>query len=152
MVADGILRLLLEMNPASPPPTQTPAPVRFEDTAVAFAQRSTGELRQARWMFGLIGAPWLVRLGSRVISGAVALRLPIAWALRPVFDYFCGGETIVDSRGTAQRLFEGGVRTILDYSAEGQTGDAALEASKEEILPPSAKPKATTGSPLPSSK
>lgn len=134
MVADGILRLLLEMNPASPSPTQIPAPVRFEDTAVAFAQRSTGELRQARWMFGLIGAPWLVRLGSRVISGAVALRLPIAWALRPVFDYFCGGETIVDSRGTAQRLFEGGVRTILDYSAEGQTGDAALEASKEEIL------------------
>ena len=108
--------------------------MRFEDTAVAFAQRSTGELRQARWMFGLIGAPWLVRLGSRVISGAVALRLPIGWALRPVFDYFCGGETIVDSRSTAQRLFDGGVRTILDYSAEGQTGEAALDAARDEIL------------------
>lgn len=122
------------MNPASPPPTRSTAPVRFEDTAVAFAQRSTGELRQARWMFGLIGAPWLVRLGSRVISGAVALRLPIGWALRPVFDYFCGGETIVDSRSTAQRLFDGGVRTILDYSAEGQTGEAALDAARDEIL------------------
>lgn len=108
--------------------------MRFEDTAVAFAQRSTGELRQARWMFGLIGAPWLVRLGSRVISGAVALRLPIGWALRPVFDYFCGGETIVDSRSTAQRLFDGGVRTILDYSAEGQMGEVALDAARDEIL------------------
>ena len=108
--------------------------MRFEDTAVAFAQRSTDELRQARWMFGLIGAPWLVRLGSRIISGAAALRLPIGWALRPVFDYFCGGETIVDSRSTAQRLFDGGVRTILDFSAEGQTGEAALDAARDEIL------------------
>jgi len=122
------------MNPATPSAQTTPTPVRFDDTAVAFAQRSTGELRRARWMFGLIGAPWLVRLGSRVISGAVAMRLPIGWALRPVFDYFCGGETIVDSRSTAQRLFDGGVRTILDYSAEGQTGEAALDAARDEIL------------------
>lgn len=108
--------------------------MRFDDTAVAFAHRSTRELRRARWMFGLIGAPWLVKLGARAIDLALALRLPIAWALRPVFDYFCGGESIADSLSTSDKLHAYGVQTILDFSAEGQTGEAALDAARDEIL------------------
>ena len=96
--------------------------MRFDDTAVAFAHRSTRELKRARWMFGLIGAPWLVKLGSRTIDLAMTLRLPIGWALKPVFDYFCGGENIRESLSTADNLYAFGVQTILDFSAEGQTG------------------------------
>lgn len=107
--------------------------IHFDDTGIAFAQRSTRELRRARWMFGLIGAPWLVKLGSVAVRWATALRLPMAWALNPVFDYFCGGESIEESRSTVQRLHEGKVKTILDYSAEGQTGDGALDAALQEI-------------------
>ena len=112
----------------------TSAPMRFDNTAVAFAHRSDRELRRARWMFGLIGAPLLVRLGSRLLRLAVSLRLPIGWAVGPVFDYFCGGEDIEDSRSTSERLHQFGVKTILDYSAEGQTGEAALDAARDEIL------------------
>ena len=108
--------------------------MRFDDTAVAFAHRSTGELKRARWMFGLIGAPWLVKLGSRTIDLAMTLRLPIGWALKPVFDYFCGGENIRESLSTADNLYAFGVQTILDFSAEGQTGEHALDAARDEIL------------------
>ena len=108
--------------------------MRFDDTAVAFAHRSTGELKRARWMFGLIGAPWLVKLGSRTIDLAMTLRLPIGWALKPVFDYFCGGENIHESLSTADNLYAFGVQTILDFSAEGQTGEHALDAARDEIL------------------
>ena len=110
------------------------APMRFDDTSIAFAHRSDVELRRARWMFGLIGAPSLVRVGSKMLRLAVALRLPLHWALGPVFDYFCGGEDIDDSLSTSTRLHEFGVKTILDFSAEGQTGELALDAARDEIL------------------
>jgi len=108
--------------------------LRFDDTRTAFAHRSTSDLRRARWMFGLIGAPSLVSLGAKAIRLALAIRFPLDWALRPVFDYFCGGEDIQESLGTADSLSKYGVKTILDFSAEGQTGDGALEAAKAEIL------------------
>ncbi|MBL6645956.1 MAG: proline dehydrogenase family protein [Flavobacteriales bacterium] len=109
-------------------------PLRFDDTRTAFAHRSTRDLRRARWMFGLIGSPQLVSLGAASVRVALALRLPLAWALRPVFDYFCGGEDIDESLHTAGSLSEYGVQTILDYSAEGQTGEAALDASESQIM------------------
>ena len=118
----------------SRPEHPTMEPIRFDDTAVAFAHRSDAELRRARWMFGLIGAPSLVRLGSRVLRLAVSLRLPIRWAVGPVFDYFCGGEDIQDSLSTSEQLHRYGVKTILDFSAEGQTGEQALDAARDEIL------------------
>lgn len=108
--------------------------LRFDDTRTAFAHRSTADLKRARWMFGLIGAPALVGLGAKAIRFALAIRFPLDWALRPVFDYFCGGEDIEESLGTAESLSQYGVKTILDFSAEGQTGDGALEAAKAEIL------------------
>ncbi|MCH1575229.1 MAG: proline dehydrogenase family protein [Flavobacteriales bacterium] len=106
----------------------------FDDTRTAFAHRSTRDLRRARWMFGLIGAPALVTLGARAIRLALALRLPLNWALRPVFDYFCGGEDIEESLDTARKLSRYGVKTILDYSAEGQTGEGALNAAHDQIM------------------
>lgn len=124
-------------SPNSIPGDSTHAPLgglRFDDTATAFAHRSTGALRRARWMFGLIGSPPLVRFGAVTIRLALSLRLPIGWALRPVFDYFCGGEDIRDSLSTADQLNAYGVRTILDYSAEGQTGEGALDAARDQIL------------------
>ena len=85
-------------------------------------------------MFGLIGAPALVTLGARAIGLALAFRLPLNWALRPVFDYFCGGEDIEESLDTAKKLSQYGVKTILDYSAEGQTGQGALNAAHDQIM------------------
>jgi len=108
--------------------------MRFDDTAVAFAHRSDAELKRARWMFGLIGAPFLVRIGSRLLLLAVAIGLPIRWAVGAFFDYFCGGEDIEDSLSTSEKLHQYGVKTILDYSAEGQTGESALDAARDEIL------------------
>ena len=106
----------------------------FDDTRTAFAHRSTRDLRRARWMFGLIGAPALVTAGARAVRLALALKLPINWALRPVFDYFCGGEDIEESLNTAGKLSQYGVKTILDYSAEGQTGEGALNAAHRQIM------------------
>jgi proline dehydrogenase len=107
---------------------------RFDNTEVAFAHRTTAELRRARWMFGLIARPWMVAIGARLLPVALWLRLPIDWALRPVFNYFCGGETVVASEAAIEQLSLYGVQTVLDYSAEGQTGEAALDYTCEQVL------------------
>ncbi len=130
-------RVWLMTSPNSIPnsaPAAADSLLRIDDTRTAFAHRSTPDLRRAKWMFGLIGSPQLVRLGAGAVRLALRLGIPMRWALQPVFDYFCGGEDIQGSLGTAQDLSAYGVQTILDYSAEGQTGDGALDAARDQIM------------------
>ena len=108
---------------------------RFNDTAQAFQHLSDAELRRAVALFSLIGKPWLVNVGSALANLALALRIPLGWAVRPtVYAHFCGGESIDDSEETMAKLAAHNVRTILDYSAEGQTAEADLDATCSEFL------------------
>ncbi len=108
---------------------------RFNDTAQAFQHLTDGELRRAVALFSLIGKPWLVNVGSAFANVALALRVPLGWAVRPtVYAHFCGGESIDDSEETMAKLAAHNVRTILDYSAEGQTAEADLDATCSEVL------------------
>ncbi|MGB1384316.1 MAG: proline dehydrogenase family protein [Flavobacteriales bacterium] len=108
---------------------------RFNDTAQAFQHLTDGELRRAVALFSLIGKPWLVNVGSALANVALALRVPLGWAVRPtVYAHFCGGESIDDSEETVAKLAAYNVRTILDYSAEGQTAETDLDATCSEVL------------------
>ena len=108
---------------------------RFNDTAQAFQHLSDAELRRAVALFSLIGKPWLVNVGSALANLALAMRIPLGWAVRPtVYAHFCGGESIEDSEATIAKLAEHHVRTILDYSAEGQTAESDLDVTCSEVL------------------
>ena len=108
---------------------------RFNDTAQAFQHLTDAELRRAVALFSLIGKPWIVNVGSALANLALALRIPLGWAVRPtVYAHFCGGESIVDSDDAVAKLAAHNVRTILDYSAEGQTAEADLDATCSEVL------------------
>lgn len=108
---------------------------RFNDTAQAFQHLTDAELRRAVALFSLIGKPWIVNVGSALANLALALRIPLGWAVRPtVYAHFCGGESIVDSDDTVAKLAAHNVRTILDYSAEGQSAEADLDATCSEVL------------------
>jgi proline dehydrogenase len=107
----------------------------FSNTARAFAHLSDRELRRALLLFRAVGSPAAVKAGKHLLRLALALRLPVAWALRPtVFSHFCGGETIAESEATVARLARGGVHTILDYSAEGKYAEPDLDAARDEVL------------------
>ena len=114
--------------------SQSPLP-RFNDTAQAFQHLTDAELRRAVALFSLLGKPWLVNAGSALANVALALRVPLGWAVRPtVYAHFCGGESIDDSEATIAKLAAHNVRTILDFSAEGQTAEADLDATCSEVL------------------
>lgn len=107
----------------------------FDDTELAFRHLSDSDLRRGRMLFELLSRPRLVAIGSFFARLALFLRIPIAWAIRPtVYAQFCGGENIEDSEDTIQMLADNGVRTILDYSAEGVTSEEDLDKTCSKIL------------------
>jgi proline dehydrogenase len=114
----------------------------FDNTRVAFHDKSTKELKKAYWLFRMIGHPLLVKLGAGLTRFALAARLPVSWALRPaVFNHFCGGETIDACDATIARLSRANIKTILDYSAEGKESDKDFDYTRDQILATMAKAK-----------
>ena len=92
----------------------------FNNTELAFRHLSDKDLSRGKMLFQLLSRPWLVKLGSVLARIALFVKFPIGWAVRPtVYAQFCGGEDISDSEETIELLYRSGVRTILDYSAEG---------------------------------
>ncbi|MEE4176224.1 MAG: proline dehydrogenase family protein [Bacteroides sp.] len=107
----------------------------FDNTRVAFHDKSNWELKKAYWLFRLIGNPWLVKIGAGFTRFALSAKLPISWALKPtVFSHFCGGETIDSCDATIERLGRSKIKTILDYSAEGKERDEDFDYTRDQIL------------------
>lgn len=109
--------------------------MEFEDTDLAFKDKSQSEIKRAYYLFRLVGNPTLVKAGAVLIRLAIRIRFPVKWILKPtVFAHFCGGEDIVGCENTVRRLDRSGILSILDYSAEGKQTDADFEYTKDQIL------------------
>ena len=122
---------MLSMNPNPTLPTQ----VSFDNTEVAFSYKSDQDLRKSYWLFRAIGVPWLTDLGTKLVKFALKMKLPIQGVLKiTIFEQFCGGETIRDCAPTIERLAQYGVKTILDYSVEGEKSETGFDRATEEIL------------------
>jgi len=109
--------------------------VSFDNTEIAFSDRSDAELNRAQFLFKFVGNPTLVKLGHVALNVGLFLRLPIKGIIRStVFNHFCGGETTENCEPTIARLHKSGVYSLLDYSAEGKETVSELEQSVLEIL------------------
>jgi len=107
----------------------------FSDTALAFQHASPADLRRARLLFGVLASPALVAAGKSLSLWALKWRLPVKGLIRAtVFRQFCGGETVAESRPAIKRLWNAKLGSILDYSVEGQTTDAAFDQTVEVAL------------------
>lgn len=109
--------------------------ISFEDTAVAFQNKSDKDLKRAHRLFQLVGTPWLVKMGKPMTTMALKLKLPIKGLIkRTIFRQFCGGESISECKTRIQELSDAGIGTILDYSIEGKTKEDDFDATVEEII------------------
>lgn len=109
--------------------------VDFNDTAVAFADKSNWELRKAYWLFRLMRHPGLVRWGERLAFLALRYGLPIGWLVKPtIYRHFCGGETLEEVAPVIDRLGRNGIKTILDYGVEAKETEPELEHTAEFII------------------
>jgi len=106
----------------------------FDNTKVAFQHRKDNNLKRAYWLFKLVGNPSLVQFGKKATDIALKIHLPLKPFVKPVFDHFCGGETIEKCDETIKELGNFNVGTILDYSVEGKESEKDFERTLNETL------------------
>lgn len=93
----------------------------FNNTKIAFANKSDLFLKKSYWLFKMMSMNWLIKLGSPLLELALKINLPVNGLIKStVFEHFCGGESIEDCENRIQELGQFNVKTILDYSVEGK--------------------------------
>lgn len=109
--------------------------INFEDTATAFAHKSNYELKKSHFVFSTMNYPWMVKAGTFMTNTALKMRLPVKGIIRKtLFDQFCGGESIQGSEPRMIQLAQSNVKTILDYSVEGEANEHGYDEAVEEAL------------------
>ena len=108
----------------------------FSNTEIAFSSKSNKELKNIYRLFKLMSNKYLVKIGSKLGLIAVRLSLPYSKTVvkNTIFKQFCGGESLMDSQDSIDKLHESNILTILDYGAEGKSGDEELDKVAEEFV------------------
>lgn len=109
--------------------------VSFENTEIAFAGKSQGDLNRSYWLFKLVSNSAFVNAGQVLTTLSIRLYLPIKSIIKAtIFKQFCGGETIEECDKTIQSLGKYKIGTILDYSVEGNESETDFDACTRETL------------------
>jgi proline dehydrogenase len=108
--------------------------INFNNTEIAFKQKSTSDLNTSYWLFKIIGWNWLISIGPAVLDVLMPLWFPIPIIKATIFRQFCGGESIEDCDKTIISLGSQNVKTILDYSVEGKEDEPVFDANVQEAL------------------
>ena len=123
-------------SPSVPPPPNSMSPsVDFSNTELAFKALSTPDLKRRYRMYRLIDSPVLTKIGPTILTSAFQWGLPVRGLVRDtIFEIFCGGESLVDTVDNMKALDQFGVKTILDYSVEGEKNEMGYEETFQELL------------------
>jgi proline dehydrogenase len=107
----------------------------FENTEIAFRNKSNADLNSAYYLYKIISSNFLVKIGPPITNFFLNIGLPLRSIIKAtIFKQFCGGETIAECENTIKQLAIGKVGTILDYSVEGEEKEAVFDFTCEEII------------------
>ncbi|MEL6255822.1 MAG: proline dehydrogenase family protein [Bacteroidota bacterium] len=109
--------------------------INFNNTELAFKAKSDKELKRSYRLFRMIDNPFLTKVGPKLMMLGFKLRLPIKGIVRrTLFDIFVGGETLEETIKVSSYLDTFGVKTILDYSVEGEKTEEGFDKTLNEII------------------
>jgi proline dehydrogenase len=109
--------------------------ISFDNTQNAFAYKSTQALKRAKLLFGFMGYPTLVQMGTRLVPALLKAGLPIKGIIKnTIFKQFVGGETLVETIPVAQMLAKHNVDVILDYGVEGKEGEESFDHATQVFI------------------
>ena len=107
----------------------------FNNTEVAFADKTDAQLRKAYWMFKAIEQPVLTNIGISALNFSVKNNIPFVTGMvkQTLFEQFCGGETREESMKVVKQMFKHHVGSIFDYAIEGKAEEKVFDETCEEI-------------------
>lgn len=110
--------------------------VDFSDTETAFASKSLKELKRSLWLFKMMNNGTLVDVATALAQWAVRWHLPFVKSIvkATIFEQFVGGETLVESQSSIEKLWKSRILSVLDYGAEGKTEESALDAACDQFV------------------
>ncbi len=109
--------------------------LNFSNTEIAFSAKSDSDLYLAKVLFSAIASNTLVQVLKGATNVALAIHLPIGWAVKPtLYKHFVGGEQLMDCTKTTDILAQSKVRSILDYSAEAGEGQDDITNAYNETI------------------
>ncbi len=107
----------------------------FNDTKIAFQDKSTTQLKKAYWMFKAIENPTLTNLGINVLNFTIKNDVPFVESIvkKTLFEQFAGGETRERSAQVVNQMFTHHIGSIFDYAIEGKEDEATFDQTCQEI-------------------
>ena len=110
--------------------------LNFSDTEIAFRSKTDADLKKAHWLFKSFNSTFLVQKGPLIAAWALRWHFPFMKSMvkGTIFHQFCGGESIDECQAVIDQLKKGNVKSILDYSVEGEENEGAFDHTCEEII------------------
>ncbi|UBB90469.1 proline dehydrogenase family protein [Candidatus Kaistella beijingensis] len=107
----------------------------FDNTQIAFADKTTPQLKKAYWMFKAIEQPALTHVGISILNFTVKNNFPFVTDIvkNTLFEQFCGGVTREESMKVVKQMFRHHIGSIFDYAIEGKEEEATFDHTCEEI-------------------
>ncbi len=107
----------------------------FENTKVAFSQKSDIALKKSYLLFSSMNNSTLVGFGTGMVSKLLQWKFPIKSIIKKtLFEQFCGGEDRDDCDRVIAELGAAGIGTILDFAVEGATDEKGFERTEKETI------------------
>lgn len=110
-------------------------PIDFDNSEIAFRDKSNTDLRRAHLLFQVMNSQAMVNVGKSLVNFAFAIHFPVKGILRnTIYKQFVGGMSIEDCDKTIQKLAQSNVGSILDYALEGEDKDEIFDATCKEVI------------------
>ena len=107
----------------------------FDNTQVAFEDKTDKDLNRAYFLFKTISNPFISKTLTVLVKIAIFFRFPISSLIKAtVYKHFCGGTTIDNSQETIDKLWKAHIGTILDFSAEGKENEEDFNRAMNETI------------------
>lgn len=121
----------------------------FNNTEIAFADKTNSDLNRSYWLFKIISNHMYVKIGSFLTTIALKIHLPIKGIVKAtIFKQFCGGESIEECELKINELGRAKIGTILDYSVEGKESEKDFDNCASETIATIQKSKTNTNIPF----
>ena len=107
----------------------------FNNTELAFSNKSDVELNKAYFLFSILDYSFLMKLGNFFLMLVLKMHLPLKKVIKKtIFNHFCGGETLDECKKTFQTLSKYNIFAMPEYSVEGESTIKGFENYKNDSI------------------